>query len=64
VAATEIPGLLGAIWGEVDGRVQLDVAVRDDGAVQRFTLAGDGRSVDVTFGDLGANQDITAPLAG
>ena len=61
VAAPEIRGPLGSTWGEVGGRVQLDVVVRDDGTVQHFTLAGGGRTVDVAFDDLGADQGITAP---
>ena len=59
VAAAEIPGVLGSIWD--DGRVQLDVVVRDDGTVQHFTLAGGGRTVDVAFDHLGADQGIVAP---
>jgi hypothetical protein len=59
VAGAEIPDPFP--WREVRDRVQLDVVVRDDGAVHRFTLAGGGRTLDVTFDDLGADQGITAP---
>ncbi len=61
VEATEIPGLLGSIWGDAGGRVQLEVVVRDGGAVHRFTMTGGGRTLDVTYDDLGADQSITAP---